>query len=141
MHALSRTVLGKLLIFTLCTNCFAQSWDSPSREDYVRSDSIPALMYNLWNTFSNRINESDKQKHEDAVYYALEHLDNGELIKWYNPKTNSSGHVQIAVTWMNGGLSCRRIYGQIQTEKFNKPFTDTACYNPSTNTWRFLDKY
>ena len=39
-------VLGKLLIFTLCTNCYAQSWDSPSRDDYVRSDSIPALVYN-----------------------------------------------------------------------------------------------
>lgn len=141
MPVLSRMVLGKLLIFTLCTNCYAQSWDSPNSDDFRRSDSLPALVYNTWQTISGRISDSDKQKHEHAAYYALEHLDNGETIKWYNPRTNSNGYVQIAMTWMNGGQSCRRLYGQVQTEKFNRSFTDTACYNPSTNAWRFLDKY
>lgn len=141
MRVLSRMVLGKLLTFTIFINCHAQSWESPSREDYVRSDTVPSVLFNVWNTFSMRIKESDRQKHEQAVYYALENLDNGETIKWLNPQTNSSGQIQIAVTWMNGGLSCRRIYSSIRTEKFNKSFSDTACYNPSTNVWRFLNKY
>jgi surface antigen len=100
-------------------------------------DSVISL-YNIFNKMFDKATDLDKQKMQGAVYTALNNLENGETLKWYNDANGNHGAVEIVVTTTMGGEMCRRFYASFYTDKTNRHFEAWGCYNESIRTWRIF---
>jgi surface antigen len=141
MRVKSLMVLGKLCLILACSNSYAQSWSGPVNRDRIKNDSFLAFAYNMSIFYGSRLGKFDNAMHTQAVYHALNSLDNGESVEWYNDRNNSHGKARIVYTIPGGGTICRRIHSWVQIGNSSNNFEDTACYNNNTNTWTFVDKY
>ena len=141
MLAKSTMVLGKLCLILACTASHAQSWNGPTNRAWIRDDSLLGFAYNISKHFTTRLNKEDSALHTQAVYHALENLENGELVEWYNDRSDSQGKARIVYTWQGSGNICRRVFSWVKFGDNARNFEDTACYNVDTKTWRFVDKY
>jgi surface antigen len=88
----------------------------------------------------SRLNKEDSRKHQQAVFFALNRLDNGETTKWYSDDGYHMGQVQVMVTAMVNGEMCRRIYSVVVLKSDQRTFEEWACFKTSSNTWNFADK-
>jgi surface antigen len=79
--------------------------------------------------------------HTQSVYHALNNLENGELVEWFNHRTDAQGKTRIVYTYPGSGNICRRVHSWVRFGADEKSFQDTACYNNTTNSWNFIDKY
>lgn len=138
-------VPGKLfLLILLTTNTAiggAQNWQSPAFEAWATPNTSAGIIYNLANWFKSSLSKEDLLKHRGAVYTALNNLENGEMIEWRNEMANTEGKVQIAYTWPNRGIICRRVYSFVRIENNSRSYQDTACLDNNQKTWTFVDKY
>ena len=57
--------------------------------------------------------EEDKKKQQQAIFYALDNLPEGEIIRWHNEDNNSWGRVKIVSSYPQGSGYCRIIFSQI----------------------------
>ena len=105
-------VLGKLCLILVCTNSYAQSWETPVYQNWQRTDSIVGFAFNVTKWFTKRLKPEDQAMHSQSVY-----------------------------TYPGSGNICRRIHSWVRFGADEKSFQDTACYNNTTNTWIFIDKY
>lgn len=122
-------------------NAFAQNWQSPAFDSWADSRTGAGIAFNIAKWFSASLSKDDLATHRSAVHTALNNLDNGELIEWRNDRSNTEGKVQIAYTWPNNGLVCRRIYSWVRVKNDSRGYEDTACLDNNQRTWTFVDKY
>jgi hypothetical protein len=141
MPAKNLMVLTKLCLILVCTNSFAQSWETPVYENWQRSDNLPGFFFNITKWFSKRLKPEDAAMHTQSVYHALNNLENGELVEWFNHRTDAQGKARIVYTYPGSGNICRRVHSWVRFGVDEKSFQDTACYNNTTNSWNFIDKY
>jgi len=143
MLAKNLMVIGKWFLILVCTSnlCFAQSWETPVTDNWKRSDSIPGFVFNISKWFTKRLKPEDQAIHSQSVYHALNNLENGELVEWFNHRTDAEGKARIVYTYPGNGNICRRVHSWIRFGADEKSFQDTACYNTATNAWVFIDKY
>jgi surface antigen len=134
-------VLGKLCLILVCTNSYAQSWETPVYQNWQRTDSIVGFAFNVTKWFTKRLKPEDQAMHSQSVYHALNNLENGEVVEWFNHRTDAQGKARIVYTYPGSGNICRRIHSWVRFGADEKSFQDTACYNNTTNTWIFIDKY
>lgn len=135
-------VLGKLCLILVCSNnVYAESWTGPSIPNYATQQSIMGLTMNLMKWFSKRMKPEDQALHTQAVYHALNNLENGEVVEWFNDRTDAQGKARIVYTWPGNGNICRRVHSWVRLGADEKAFEDTACFYNSTNGWKFVDKY
>jgi len=95
-------------------------------------------LYNIFNKMFDRATDVDKQKMQGAVYTALNNLENGEELKWYNDVNGNRGAVEIVVTTTMGGEICRRFYASFYTDKTDRHFEAWGCYNERNRAWRIF---
>lgn len=137
--------LGKLLV-TIIFISFASNvahagqWDKPIYQNEINDFNSPALIFNAYRSMFSRLNKEDSRKHQQAVFFALNRLDNGETTKWYSEDGYHMGQVQVMVTAMINGEMCRRIYSVILLKSDQRTFEEWACFKTSSNTWNFTDK-
>lgn len=136
-------VLGKsfLLSLLITSQCWAQSYQNPAFDSWANPSTGAGLVFNIAKWFGASLSKEDKIKHRSAVYHALNNLENGEMIEWRNEYQNTEGKVQIAYTWPNRGLICRRVYSWVRVKESSKSYQDTACMDSNLKTWTFVDKY
>ena len=137
MHVKNMMVLGKLCLTLVCTNSFAQSWDSPINNRWHANDSGIAVLLNLTRYFSTQLKPQDRELHRHAVYHALNNLENGESAEWFNDRTDAQGKARIVYTLPANGSYCRRIHSWVRLGADQRSFEDTACYNVTTKNWVF----
>jgi len=145
MLAKNMMVLGKLLatiIFISFTSNVAHAgqWDKPIYQNEINDLHGPAIIFNAYRSMFSRLNKEDSRKHQQAVFFALNRLDNGEATKWYSDDGYHMGQVQVMVTAMVNGEMCRRIYSVIMLKSDQRTFEEWACFKTSSNTWNFADK-
>lgn len=144
MLAKNTMALGKLLvaiIFTSFTSvAHADQWDKPMYQNEINSLNSSALIFNAYRSMFSRLNAEDSRKHQQAVFFALNRLDNGETTKWYSEDGYHMGQVQVMVTAMVNGEMCRRIYSVVMLKSDQRTFEEWACFKTSSNTWNFADK-
>lgn len=141
MLAKNMMALGKLLTAVLfVSNVHAQSWDKPIYQQELSNETLNGLVYNSYRTLFNRLNKEDSTKHQQAVFLALNRLDNGEVATWYSNDGYHTGKVQVMYTAITNGELCRRIYSDIVLKSTRRTFEEWACYKTNTNTWNFADK-
>lgn len=141
MRVKNMMVLGKLCLILVCTNSYAQSWETPVYQNWQRTDSIVGFAFNVTKWFTKRLKPEDQAMHSQSVYHALNNLENGEVVEWFNHRTDAQGKARIVYTYPGSGNICRRIHSWVRFGADEKSFQDTACYNNTTNTWIFIDKY
>lgn len=145
MLAKNMMALGKLLV-TIIFISFASNvahagqWDKPIYQNEINDFNSPALIFNAYRSMFSRLNKEDSRKHQQAVFFALNRLDNGETTKWYSEDGYHMGQVQVMVTAMINGEMCRRIYSVILLKSDQRTFEEWACFKTSSNTWNFTDK-
>jgi surface antigen len=106
--------------------------------DYQNANSsiVVGLNYFKWST--HRMNKYDRKQQEQAVFFALNNLQNGEETNWYNGNTGAKGRVRIAMTYPQGSGYCRVIQSEITYKGKKRNITETACINAVDNSWSFL---
>ena len=141
MLAKNMMVLGKLCLILVCSNSFAQSWETPIYNNWNRGDTLLGFAYNMSKFFSKRLKPEDQALHSQSVYHALNNLENGEVVEWFNDRTDAQGKTRIVYTFPANGHICRRVHSWVRFGIDSKNFEDTACFNTVLNTWKFIDKY
>lgn len=106
----------------------------------VRLDNPFYSIYSILNKMFDRATDLDIQKMQGTVYTALNNLENGEQIKWYNDQSGNHGTVEIVVTTTMGGELCRRFYASFYTDKKDRHFEAWGCYNERNRTWNISNK-
>lgn len=144
------TVFGKSLILaiiginlTACANQnFYGSYSSqlPAVQSYKPGAGLYGVVYNLaqYNFYS--LNAEEKEKQQEAVFFALNNLDNGQLVEWYHTDRDSYGQVRPVQSYPSGGGYCRTIHSLISVNNNERSFTETACKGSGHKGWRFIRK-
>ena len=140
MRVKNLMVLGKLCLILVCSNSYAQSWEGSSHRDWSRSDNLLGLGYNVARYFSAKLDKLDVAYHSRAVIFALNNVDTGDVVEWYNDQNASHGKVRISATWTGSGNTCRQVQSYVITGRNSFTYSDRACYNSNINTWIFVDK-
>lgn len=97
------------------------------------------VMYfnNFINWWRGKLDSESQKLHERAVYFAVEHSKNGQLVSWQNSKGTEQGKIKVVSTLpVNGGV-CRRMIMEITVDRSSRNHNETACYNFGTNKWYF----
>jgi hypothetical protein len=128
MLAKNAMVLGKLLTVIALGSALPVHAQNRATESVI-------TLYNIFNKMFDRATDVDKQKMQGAVYTALNNLENGEELKWYNDQSGNRGTVEIVVTTTMNGELCRRFYASFYTDRKDRHFEAWACYNERNRAW------
>ena len=151
------TARGKLLILAIIsisalsgcasTDFYAsRSTQHPALRNYIPSNLIsPAneiygLVYNLASYNYYGLSADDKRKQQEAMFFALNNADNGEVVEWYNERGNTFGKVKPVQSYPQGSGYCRTVFSLISVKNKQRTFTETACVEGGHEGWRFVRK-
>ena len=84
------------------------------------------------------LSKEDKKKQQQAIFYALDNLPEGEIIRWHNEDNNSWGRVKIVSSYPQGSGYCRIIFSQISKKGKIRDFKETACKDVAYDGWLFI---
>jgi len=76
-------------------------------------------------------------KHTQTVYFVLNNLYDGEVMKWYDDESGTSGSVKILMTNTYGGSYCRLLNSQVIYTSKTRNLSEFACSTDSGATWNF----
>lgn len=134
-------VLGSLVL----TNC-ASNKKNINDSDSYRSvnkyydsvDSTANILYNY--TLSKRysLTKEDKEKQRNTVFYALNNLEEGKVVRWHNVDKESWGAVKIVASYPSGSGYCRIIFSEIGKKDKSRFYKETACKDLAYYGWRFI---
>jgi len=133
-------VLGSILL----TNCAgnhnvndSNSYKSVNKH-YGNVSSSANLLYNY--TLSKRysLSKQDKEKQRNTVFYALNNLEEGKVVKWHNIDKNSWGAVKIVASYPTGSGYCRIVFSEIGKKDKSRFYKETACKDLAYYGWRFI---
>ena len=85
---------------------------------------------------AHNVQRSDKDKHEQCVYFALTDMELGEQCNWYTRTSN--GTAQVMSYYPAGSGYCATIFNTVWNNGRSKHWQETACKTGSSNQWRFL---
>lgn len=145
MFARGLTAIGKLfLLFSVAftAGCASQG-GSPSVTSgvvthYKPVNSVLQAGVNLVTFNYYKLPDHLQHKQEQAVYHALNNLENGEVTYWHDDNSNDRGAVHVTMTYPQGGGYCRVLMTQVSYRGKMRDFTEKACINQIDNTWRFI---
>lgn len=135
-----KSFLTLLISFTVLTSAQAQTSLQNTVTLGIRSETLLGIVVTWLQQRQYYLKDEDLDRHSQSLYFALSNLDNGQEVKWHNSKNNTMGAVQVAYSYPTGGGFCRRLYNVINTSGRERTFEETACYNNTTNSWKFINK-
>lgn len=93
-----------------------------------------ALLLGACSTINTSTNS---HTHTQTVYFAINNLDDGEVMNWHDNPSSTHGSVKILVTQNFGGKTCRVVNSNIRGSYRNRNFTQYACTLDQGRTWQF----
>ena len=84
------------------------------------------------------LSKEDKKKQQQAIFYALDNLSEGEIIRWHNNDSNSWGRIKVVSSYPHGSGYCRVIFSQISKKGKIRDFKETACKDVAYDGWLFI---
>ena len=136
------TILISLLLISCGTttdNKFNSKSTYLSAEDNYNSGGHAVILANnflKYKFFS--LSKEDKKKQQQAIFYALDNLSEGEIIRWHNDDSNSWGKIKIVSSYPHGSGYCRVIFSQISKKGKIRDFKETACKDVAYDGWLFI---
>ena len=139
------SILALIISVSLLTSCAntqetyitSGSVTSSTNSKYLETSTSVATVVNLFRWGLHKLPKEDQLKQEQAVFYALDNLEEGQVTRWYNAKNGSQGAVKVSMTYPAGSGFCRVILSQITYKNKTRDFKETACINHFM-TWKFI---
>jgi surface antigen len=143
------TVVGRLLILSLCISLLggcashketyvSNSVGSSANNSYSPNKSYINIVTNFMSWKMHKLPAEDQVKQEQAVFFALNNSEEGDVVEWFGKKNNSHGKVMIAMTYPQGSGYCRVVFSQINYKSKTRDFKETACRNGPKKGWTFV---
>ena len=112
---------------------------SSSTASYAGSPEAAILLgaFELFHLLNFNLDSKEINLHNESIYLALNHLENGEIISWHNKDRHSSGKIRIVATYYRDKDYCRIIQSYIKLNGAEKHETKNICKN-SNHFWRVL---
>ena len=129
-------VVGKLLILSASNTALANDIEEPRFFNY-RSGGFTNQLADLSFGWFKTLNDEEKLSYNQSITQALMYADNGQIVRWY--KNDASGMAVVSATWPRGAGYCRRLYIQAIAYNVEKTMKATACYEDSTDIWRWFN--
>lgn len=85
------------------------------------------------------MDEGARQLHERALILTLERASNGEVVAWNYPESGESGRLKAVHTRPVSGGICRKVLVELFRRGETGQFTETACRDHRSQSWRYLD--
>ena len=111
---------------------------SSVQSTYQPSNGYVGIVVNLTKWHWYRLPAEDRLKQEQAVYFALDNVENGDGTSWYNNDTGTNGEVLIVSTYPMGSGYCRVMLSKLNYKGKLRHFKETACRETGHDGWRFL---
>lgn len=139
----SLIILSSVLLLSACGTTAGNYNNSKStyasvHDNYQNANGSMVLALNYMKWSANRMNVHDRKRQEQAVFFALNNLKNGEVTNWYNGDTGAQGKVRVAMSYPQGSGYCRVLQSEIYYNGKARNFQETACINAVDNSWRFV---
>jgi surface antigen len=111
---------------------------SSVQSTYQPANGYVGIVVNLTKWHWYRLPAEDRMKQEQAVYFALDNVENGDGTSWYNNNTGSNGEVIVVSTYPMGSGYCRVMLSKLNYKGKLRHFKETACRETGHEGWRFL---
>jgi len=111
---------------------------SSVQSTYQPNNGYVGVVVNLTKWHWYRLPAEDRLKQEQAVYFALDNVENGDGTSWYNNNTGSNGEVIIVSTYPMGSGYCRVVLSKLNYKGKLRHFKETACKESGHDGWRFI---
>ena len=111
---------------------------SSVQSTYQPANGYVGIVVNLTKWHWYRLPAEDRMKQEQAVYFALDNVENGDGTSWYNNNTGSNGEVIVVSTYPMGSGYCRVMLSKLNCKGKLRHFKETACRETGHEGWRFL---
>ena len=116
----------------------SNSTNSSVQSTYQPSNGYVGVLVNLTKWHWYRLPAEDRMQQEQAVYFALDNVENGDGTSWYNNNTGSNGEVIVVSTYPMGSGYCRVMLSKLNYKGKLRHFKETACRETGHEGWRFL---
>lgn len=116
----------------------SRSTYSSANDSYQNNNSVVAVFANLTRWKMHMLPSEDRVRQEQAVFFALNNLDQGEMTEWRNERTGARGAVVVMSSYLQGSGYCRTVNSEIYYHGKTRNFVETACVNGVEPTWRFI---
>ena len=142
-------VVGKLFAITTslllisCGTATENKFNSKStylssEDNYSSGTHAVTLASNFLKYKFFSLSKEDKKKQQQAIFYALDNLPEGEIIRWHNDDSNSWGRIKVVSSYPHGSGYCRIIFSQISKKGKIRDFKETACKDVAYDGWLFI---
>lgn len=140
-HGKWLVLLGSLLL-TACgttphVNKSISSQKSVSH-NYTHAGTGVEMWYNFVRHNMGKLSIEDQQKQNQAVFFALDNLEEGKVVAWHNMKQDTHGFVKIMMSYPHGSGYCRVVFTQIKKKSKIRDFKETACRDVAYQGWQFI---
>jgi surface antigen len=116
----------------------SRSTYSSANDNYQNNNSVVAVFANLTRWKIHMLSKEDQVRQEQAVFFALNNLDQGQMTEWRNEQTGAKGAVVVMSSYPQGSGYCRTVNSEIYYRGKTRNFVETACVNGVEPTWRFI---
>jgi surface antigen len=111
----------------------------PNYYDYGNGDA-GGFLFGLARGGYYKLNGSQQAAHREAIWTSLKTAELGQRVTWR--LGDVSGYVMPVATFPSSQGYCRRIHISISNAGLTNSLSKTACYENSSNSWRWIsDKY
>jgi len=116
----------------------SHSTTSSVQSTYQPNNNYVGLIVNFTKWHWYRLPEEDQRAQEQAMYFALDNVDNGDSTSWYNNDTGTNGTVMVVSTYPQGSGYCRVVISRLTYKNKIRDFKETACKETGHLGWRFV---
>mgnify|MGYP001231313068 FL=1 len=111
---------------------------SSVQSTYQPANSYVGIIANFTQWQWYRLPLEDRKSQEEAMYFALNNVDNGESTSWYNNSTGTNGRVLVLSSYPAGSGYCRVVISRLNYKGKMRDFKETACKEMGHENWRFI---
>jgi surface antigen len=135
-------ILLSSLLLTACgttstVNKSASSQKSVSH-NYTYAGTGVEVWYNYVRDSLGKLTKEDQHKQDQAVFFALDNLEEGKVVAWHNVRLDTHGSVKIVMSYPHGSGYCRVVFTQIKKKDKIRDFKETACRDIAYQGWQFI---
>ena len=106
--------------------------------NYTHAGTGVEVWYNFMRNNMGKLTNDDRAKQDQAVYFALDNLEEGKVVAWHNMKSDTHGFVKVVASYPHGGGYCRVVFTQIKKKDKIRDFKETACRDVAYQGWQFI---
>ena len=106
--------------------------------NYTHAGTGVEVWYNFMRNNMGKLTNEDREKQDQAVYFALDNLEEGKVVAWHNMKSDTHGFVKVVASYPHGGGYCIVVFTQIKKKDKIRDFKETACRDVAYQGWQFI---